>query len=1028
MRLQNACLLLGLALPAHADFNFPDFSNPSGIQLNGTASFSSGRLRVCPTVPSAEGSAWYTTPQDVASPWTTEFTFEMTGGADGMAFVIQGESTSALGGNGGSLGYDGIPNSVAIEFDVYQNVGSGDPDANHVAIHTNGTAVNTSDASSLLAYGRTAPTLGNATVHTARIEYFPGLLRVFVNDMTYPVVQTKLDLNALLNLSGGDAWVGFTAATGGVWQNHYVDSWSFDEASSVWTGNAPPERPSINEPQTEGEILNPFDVHMETSAMLDPNGDGHASSDFQIYLLNPLERVWEGHGLTGLESVHAHLGDGTFVGSHAGQFELKEQDNYILRMRHYDDSGDPLTSAGPWVEIGFQTGAAGDFYPLDVDDLLVNPAPLWVETAGGASVDLPSSGTAASLHLDTGLGSAMMDIEGQAGSGNLVQDYPALAAHEPLRIRIEAGSNPLNLSETDLTVVDHECITHKLLLPSMNLPVGGDLYLWVTSDGSTWYGNAGQTEPDFSTSARSAALSWVATRSELKVEVVASGLTLPVNIAFPANPGTTANEPFCYVTELYGNIKVVRGDGSVTTYASGLLNFNPTGAFPGSGEQGVTGLAVDPVTGDLFATMLFDQGGPHYPKVVRFSSADGGLTAATETTILSMAGESMGQSHQISHTEIRADGTLLVHMGDGFNSGTGQNLSSYRGKILRMNLDGSPATDNPFYNAGNGIDSRDYVWAYGLRNPFGGRTREADGLHYFVENGPSVDRICQVTPGHNFGWDGTNTSMFQDALYNWAPAHGPVNMAFLQPGTQGGSGFPSNYMDRMYISESGPTYAPGPQSRGKRLVEFLLDASGNITGGPNTIVEYGGSGRSTAVGLAAGPDGLYFTSLYADQGGNPTATGAQLLRVSYDSGQGGDCSELGTIYCSPNSANSTGQPGEIHAHGSNEVADDDLHLEAHQLPLNKFGYFLVSMSQGFVINAGGSDGNLCLGGTIGRFNSQVQNSGATGEFDLPVDLGNLPTGLGAVQPGDTWHFQCWYRDNNPASTSNFTDAVSIDFH
>ncbi|MCP4035984.1 MAG: hypothetical protein GY733_03545 [bacterium] len=31
----------------------------------------------------------------------------------------------------------------------------------------------------------------------------------------------------------------------------------------------------------------------------------------------------------------------------------------------------------------------------------------------------------------------------------------------------------------------------------------------------------------------------------------------------------------------------------------------------------------------------------------------------------------------------------------------------------------------------------------------------------------------------------------------------------------------------------------------------------------------------------------------------------------------------------------------------------------------------------------------------------------------------------AVQPGDTWNFQCWYRDNNPGPTSNFTDAVTV---
>ncbi|MCP3996840.1 MAG: hypothetical protein GY722_17525 [bacterium] len=32
-----------------------------------------------------------------------------------------------------------------------------------------------------------------------------------------------------------------------------------------------------------------------------------------------------------------------------------------------------------------------------------------------------------------------------------------------------------------------------------------------------------------------------------------------------------------------------------------------------------------------------------------------------------------------------------------------------------------------------------------------------------------------------------------------------------------------------------------------------------------------------------------------------------------------------------------------------------------------------------------------------------------------------------VLPGDTWTFQCWFRDHDPALTSNFTDAVSVTF-
>ena len=80
-----------------------------------------------------------------------------------------------------------------------------------------------------------------------------------------------------------------------------------------------------------------------------------------------------------------------------------------------------------------------------------------------------------------------------------------------------------------------------------------------------------------------------------------------------------------------------------------------------------------------------------------------------------------------------------------------------------------------------------------------------------------------------------------------------------------------------------------------------------------------------------------------------------------------------------------------------------------------------------------SEGNLCLGGAIGRFflPSQIVNSGATGTFSLEVSLTQFPQGAGfvQVQPGETWYFQAWHRDftSSSTNTSNFTDGLRIDF-
>jgi len=135
---------------------------------------------------------------------------------------------------------------------------------------------------------------------------------------------------------------------------------------------------------------------------------------------------------------------------------------------------------------------------------------------------------------------------------------------------------------------------------------------------------------------------------------------------------------------------------------------------------------------------------------------------------------------------------------------------------------------------------------------------------------------------------------------------------------------------------------------------------------------------------------------------------------------------IGTSYCTA-ASNSSGQAASILINGSARVVDNDLELRAIGLPLGTNGYFLCSQTQGFVSQPGGSQGNLCLGGGIGRFLQQVQNSGASGSIAIQADLLALPTSMGpvAAQVGQTWSFQAWFRDANPQSTSNFSRGASI---
>jgi glucose/arabinose dehydrogenase/PKD repeat protein len=636
----------------------------------------------------------------------------------------------------------------------------------------------------------------------------------------------------------------------------------------------------------DGQIVNPSDVHMETDHFVDSDpGDTHLCSDWAIWTIFPSERVWYTDCIGGVERVHTHLGDGEFENSHADLSELLPDTEYKLRVRFRDDSGDPLTEWSNWSERYFTTGSASTIFPLEIDDIALTPVPAWKNLLD-QNIILTVGNPQPKIILDSPEGELFLEISGFDGVSNQINNPAGINVHKPLRIIVDGGSGGFSIEQSTLVFTDQSGIDKTVYLPSLGVNAGQQIYFWVSSNGSTYFGNSTESEPNFANLAQGIPVPWSIRQSGYKVEKIATGFQLPVNIAFVPNPGNDPEDPFFYVTELYGNIKVVKRNNTVGTYASGLLNFDPTGNFPGSGEQGLAGIVVDSVTGDVFAAYLYDSNPPngaHYPKVVRFTSNDGGLTAATETTILDMPGETQGQSHFISNLSIGPDGKLYVHMGDGFDASTALNLNSFRGKILRVNLDGSAPSDNPFYDAGNGITATDYLYAYGFRNPFGGGWRASDGFHYEVENGPgSNDRFAKVEAGVSYGWNGDASTMTINAIYNWNPTHAPVNICFIQPETFDGSGFPANKMDRAFVTESGPTWATGQQTRGKRIVEFELDDQGNVLSGPTTLVEYTGSGKATAIGLTQGPDGLYFTDLYKDMNySSPIDPGANVLRVKF---------------------------------------------------------------------------------------------------------------------------------------------------
>ena len=142
-----------------------------------------------------------------------------------------------------------------------------------------------------------------------------------------------------------------------------------------------------------------------------------------------------------------------------------------------------------------------------------------------------------------------------------------------------------------------------------------------------------------------------------------------------------------------------------------------------------------------------------------------------------------------------------------------------------------------------------------------------------------------------------------------------------------------------------------------------------------------------------------------------------------------EATPLGVNLCDPAVPNSSGQAAEMVATGFEFAGGEPLTLRAEGLPSQQFGYFLVSSTTGFTPNPGGSQGNLCLAGNPLRYASMAQSSGPQGRMELAVDTLNLPGNPPtAIQPGETWTWQLWFRDWNPMPTSNFSNAVSITFN
>ncbi len=137
-------------------------------------------------------------------------------------------------------------------------------------------------------------------------------------------------------------------------------------------------------------------------------------------------------------------------------------------------------------------------------------------------------------------------------------------------------------------------------------------------------------------------------------------------------------------------------------------------------------------------------------------------------------------------------GYVYFSIGDRGIRNNSQNRNNHAGSIIRLHLDGTTPTDNPFVNDKN---IKPQIWSYGHRNPQGMAWDNKNKRLWSIEHGPrGGDEINLIQKGKNYGWpiisygkeywnpfavgEGTHKKGMQQPVKVYTPSIAPSSLLF----------------------------------------------------------------------------------------------------------------------------------------------------------------------------------------------------------------------------------------------------------